>query len=163
MSARLIRRFFASHGAYNWATLRVAEEEEVEQSPALVPLLIGVIIGGTVASAIAWRMLGNLRTKLGVSEARAQAQLGQSERLSNELTDVKGKLERSVAEQGRLNAEVARLNATLEAETSRNAEKIALLREAKEKFSDEFESLANRILEEKSKRFTEQNQENLGQ
>jgi DNA recombination protein RmuC len=98
-----------------------------------------------------------------VSESKAQGQLEQTKRLDTELADVKGKLERSVAEQGRLNAEAAKLTATLEGERSQNAEKIALLCEAKEKFSDEFEALANRILEEKSKRFTEQNRENLGQ
>jgi len=134
----------------------------VEQSPVLVPLLIGLVIGAAVASAIAWLAIARLRIKLGISESKAQAQSEQIERLDTELTDVKGKLERSVAEQGRLNAEVAKVTVALEAERSHNAEKIALLGEAKENFSSAFESLADRILEEKSKRFTEQNRENLG-
>ncbi|HET6545741.1 MAG TPA: DNA recombination protein RmuC, partial [Rhodanobacteraceae bacterium] len=41
-------------------------------------------------------------------------------------------------------------------------EKIALLNQAREQFADSFKALAGDILEEKSKRFTEQNQSNLG-
>ncbi len=41
-------------------------------------------------------------------------------------------------------------------------EKLALLGQAREQFADSFKTLAGEILEEKSKRFTEQNQSNLG-
>ena len=60
-------------------------------------------------------------------------------------------------------AQVAELQTRLDAERSQSAEKIALLGEAREALSNQFKSLANDILEEKSKRFTEQNQANLGQ
>ena len=40
--------------------------------------------------------------------------------------------------------------------------RIALLQEAKEALGNQFKTLANEILEEKSKRFTEQNQTNIG-
>ena len=42
------------------------------------------------------------------------------------------------------------------------SEKLQLLTEAKAALSDQFKTLANEILEEKSKRFAEQNQQNLG-
>jgi DNA recombination protein RmuC len=51
----------------------------------------------------------------------------------------------------------------LNAEQKSAEEKLKLLAEARASLSDQFKSLANDILEEKSKRFTEQNQSNIGQ
>jgi DNA recombination protein RmuC len=62
-----------------------------------------------------------------------------------------------------LSNHVAELTTTLESERSQNAEKIELLKNAEEQLSDRFKSLASEILEDKSKRFTEQNQTNLNQ
>lgn len=62
-----------------------------------------------------------------------------------------------------LKTEYAELKTTLEAERGQMAEKLALLSQAKDELSNQFKSLANEILEEKSKRFAEQNQANLGQ
>lgn len=64
---------------------------------------------------------------------------------------------------GDLRAQLAQASSTLEAERSHSAEKLALLNDAREQLSNQFKSLANDILEEKSKRFAEQNQANLGQ
>jgi DNA recombination protein RmuC len=58
--------------------------------------------------------------------------------------------------------ERATLQTTLEAEQKSAQEKLAMLTAARIELSNQFETLANKILEEKSKRFTEQNQENLG-
>ena len=59
--------------------------------------------------------------------------------------------------------EASRLAAELDGERKQSAEKLALLQSAKEELSNQFKALASDILEEKSKKFTEQNQENLGQ
>jgi len=59
--------------------------------------------------------------------------------------------------------ELARLTERLEAEKRQGAEKIALLHEAREQLSNQFKALAADILEEKSKRFTAQNQTNISQ
>ncbi len=48
------------------------------------------------------------------------------------------------------------------AERRQSAEKLALLTDAREQLSNQFKALAADILEEKSKRFTEQNRENIG-
>jgi DNA recombination protein RmuC len=48
-------------------------------------------------------------------------------------------------------------------ERRQSAEKLALLNEAREELSHQFKALAGEILEEKSRRFTEQNRENIGQ
>jgi DNA recombination protein RmuC len=63
----------------------------------------------------------------------------------------------------RLGAVVADLEARLEAETQQAAAKLLLLQGAKAELTDQFRVLANDILEEKSKRFAEQNQASLGQ
>jgi DNA recombination protein RmuC len=55
------------------------------------------------------------------------------------------------------------LKSSVEHERQQAAEKVALLQEAKEALSHQFKSLANDILEEKTKKFTEQNQVNIGQ
>ncbi len=103
-----------------------------------------------------------LRTKFEVSESIAQSRLQQNERLDAELAGAKGKIEGFATEEAQLTAEVARLTTSLQAELSNTDEKIALLTEVKGKFSNEFEILASSILEDKSKRFTAQNETNLG-
>ncbi|HZD46620.1 MAG TPA: DNA recombination protein RmuC [Acidobacteriaceae bacterium] len=62
-------------------------------------------------------------------------------------------------ETAQLRSQVAALDATLAAE--RNAQ--ARLDDGRDLMADQFRVLANNILEEKSRRFTEQNQTNLGQ
>lgn len=57
---------------------------------------------------------------------------------------------------------LAEARAQLEAERSQSVEKLALLNGAREQLGLQFQDLANRILEEKSLRFTQQNQDNLG-
>lgn len=55
-----------------------------------------------------------------------------------------------------------RLHTQLHQERQAYEEKLALLTEAREALSNQFKNLANDILEEKSKRFAEQNQHSLG-
>jgi len=58
--------------------------------------------------------------------------------------------------------ELAQLRTRADAERASALEKLALLADAKTALSDQFKALASDILEEKSKRFAEQNQLNLG-
>ena len=71
--------------------------------------------------------------------------------------------EQAEARANRLTTEVAEVSGRLESERSQGEEKLALLLAAKESLTNQFKSLANDILEEKSKKFTEQNQTNIGQ
>ena len=75
----------------------------------------------------------------------------------------KAQREQAETQVNSLTTELAEVNIRLNAEHSQAEEKLALLLEAKEALSNQFKSLANDILEEKSKRFTEQNQTNIGQ
>lgn len=64
---------------------------------------------------------------------------------------------------GELGRQVAELTTQLNAERSQSQEKLALLTNAKDELSNQFKALANDILEEKSRKFSEQNQASLGQ
>jgi DNA recombination protein RmuC len=81
-------------------------------------------------------------------------------RLRSEET--KSRFEAKSAEASALAIEVAQLRNSLEGERTVSQDKLALLLDAKQALTDQFKALANEILEEKSKRFTEQNQTNLG-
>ena len=67
------------------------------------------------------------------------------------------------AELQRLHGEHTEVQTRLEAERRQSEEKLALLQQAREALSDQFTRLAAEILESHSRRFTEQNQNNLGQ
>ena len=66
-------------------------------------------------------------------------------------------------EAAQLRIQLASLDATLAAERAAQEQKLALLDDARDSMTHQFRALANDILEEKSRRFTEQNQTNLGQ
>ena len=68
-----------------------------------------------------------------------------------------------VEEAAQLRSQLAGLDATLAAERAAQEEKLALLDDARDRMTHQFRALANDILEEKSRRFAEQNQTNLGQ
>ena len=108
----------------------------------------------------------------------------QNERLSTQLIQEKANiddknslLQQQEAEKGRLKQEYAalleqnhalqvqneRLNTQSEKDRQAAEEKLALLADARQNLSDQFQNLANTILEEKSRRFTEQNHDHLQQ
>lgn len=89
-------------------------------------------------------------------EATAAAERSRAERLEAELAEER--TARQAAED-----QAARFETQLADERKQSAENLALLSEARQELSNQFKSLANDILEEKSKRFTEQNQANIGQ
>jgi len=104
--------------------------------------------------------------RLSTAEAEKAQSLRSSQARLAELDEVgqteKTRREQAEAQVSRLQADLAELNARFEAEKQQSEEKLALLRNAKEELSNQFKTLANDILEEKAKRFTEQNQANLG-
>ncbi|PIT24916.1 recombinase RmuC [Snodgrassella alvi] len=100
-----------------------------------------------------------ISTKLATAEQQLQNwQLrGEEWRLrEEEYTQVQEELNHARVENSRLATQ-------LQHEREAYEEKLALLNEARTSLSDQFKSLANDILEEKSKRFSEQNQASLSQ
>lgn len=104
-----------------------------------------------------------LRQKLAASESTLASQTQEITRLTDESRALVVRREELLADLQGLNKQFTELSTTLEAERNQNEEKLALLNEAREQLSNQFKALASEILEEKAKRFTEQNQTNIGQ
>jgi len=115
-----------------------------------------IVVAALVAILAA--VAGYLAGALG-GRARATAAETRAERLPL----VEGPLQEAEQQLGILNTQIATLTTQLTQERSQNAEKIALLQSARDELTHQFKNLANDILEEKSKRFSEQNQQSLGQ
>jgi DNA recombination protein RmuC len=105
-------------------------------------------------------------TQLQVELSRLTAQLAAEREnlaaLRSLFEESQSRIEAKGAEVSALAVEVAQLRNTLEGERNVSRDKLDRLLDAKQALTDQFKALANEILEEKSKRFTEQNHTNLG-
>jgi DNA recombination protein RmuC len=98
-----------------------------------------------------------LRDRLAVeSERRAIA-----EEKCSRVPGLEEGLEKVKQEKSAQQAKLAELETRLEDERRNAEEKLALLQEAREQLKLEFQNVANRIFEDKSQKFTEQNKENI--
>src|SRR5574343_1197411 len=113
-------------------------------------MLIAVALLAALAGAAIGLLLGRARTA--AAEAKAER-----------LPQLEGRLIESEQQVTALNAQVAALSTQLTQERNQSKEKLALLQGARDELTLQFKTLANDILEEKSKRFSEQNQQSLGQ
>lgn len=77
-------------------------------------------------------------------------------------TNLESQRDSKLMEISQKSSELAELGAKYVAECSQSAEKLLLLSDAKAQLTEQFQNLANQILEEKSQRFTQKNQENIG-
>lgn len=109
------------------------------------------------------RQLAETRERLAAADTAVSERSSEIARLQQTIAGLNAEFDRAVAEKVKLSAQVAELQASLDAERAQNAEKIQLLQQARESLSQQFRVLAAEILEEKSKKFTEQNQANLAQ
>jgi DNA recombination protein RmuC len=109
------------------------------------------------------RSLAALREDVGRVQAELQAEKDAHTLVRSDATAARQQLVRAQTEVANRQSQLTELTTRLEAERKQSDEKLALLLGAKDALSNQFKSLANDILEEKSKRFTEQNQNNLGQ
>ncbi len=101
--------------------------------------------------------LADERVRAGEAAAHAM----QVPKLEAQIADRERQILELGADRQRQAVSVQRLETTLQQERLQGQEKLALLQDAKEALSNQFKALANDILEEKAKRFTAQNQENL--
>ena len=126
------------------------------------------LISAAIGAALAWLLArGRHGAELAASQERARLLEQAHETLRTDLsgaTRVHQQLQEQLAALGR---ELATASTRLEEERKQAEEKLALLREMSESsrksLSEEFQNLATHILEDKTKRFTEQNLEGLGQ
>jgi DNA recombination protein RmuC len=118
----------------------------------------------TQKQATLWRdQLDVSRDECAQFAERSTRQAEQLVSLQNEKEALAGLRDQLIAERQRLSNQIAELATTLEAERTQNTEKIELLKNAEEQLSNRFKTLASEILEDKTKRFTEQNQTNINQ
>ena len=124
----------------------------------IISIIVGFFIGKYVVS------LQHNSEKSAVNERAnlLQSQFGElknnTERQLSELIKEREEIRR---EKDFLNTELTRRNAEYENLQLKNASQKEEVEKLQEKFTKEFENLANKILEEKSNKFTEQNKENI--
>ncbi len=133
-------------------------------SSGLIGLALGALLVAIVLRANHVRELAR-RIRQTEEQTRAQAAVSiatLNERL-NRLPQMEAREMRLEALLSAARQEIASLKTRLEAEREQSADKLVLLSEARQGFTDQFKNLANEILEDKSRRFIEQNQTQLGQ
>jgi DNA recombination protein RmuC len=137
----------------------------------LVSLFVGLLVGAVAVALVLRARISSAgaqaKVESQVETARLNERLAGSQednkRLATEKESLAALRDQLIAERQRLSNQVAELTAELDAERSQGAEKIELLKNAEEQLSNRFKALAGEILEDKTKRFTEQNKTNLDQ
>lgn len=121
-------------------------------------LLIGIIAGAAIGFFISKNSSSKNVNELTTAKAIAEQQAND---FRNQLEQTKTQLIKSNEEVLKLNSQVATAQNANENLAQRLAEQKKELEELNQKLKVEFENLANKILEEKSAKFTEQNKNNL--
>ncbi|MEP0131960.1 MAG: DNA recombination protein RmuC [Eudoraea sp.] len=121
---------------------------------ALVFLVAGYFLGNYIQ---------NLKTKSSHSTL-----LEREQQLRNNLTEMEKRLALGIEETSelrsqkeRLGIQISRYEAEMDNLQQKNTEQKAEVEKLQEKFTKEFENLANKILDVKSEKFTKQNKENI--
>ncbi|GGD99210.1 DNA recombination protein RmuC [Planktosalinus lacus] len=107
--------------------------------------------------------INNLKQKAGVSslEERLRSQAENEDKLLGRISELEQDREAIRSEKDQLALELTRRNADFDNLKQRNDEQKAEVEKLQERFQKEFENLANKILDEKSTKFTTQNKENI--
>jgi len=120
----------------------------------IIALAIGVFIGKLLFSA-------NAKTDKASLEEKINGLLQQIENVKNQLNQTVQERETIRTEKESLAIQLSKKETDFENLWERNKEQKEEVEKLQEKFTKEFENLANKILEEKTTKFTEQNKENL--
>lgn len=120
----------------------------------IIALIIGIYIGKILFSA------KSQSEKSGLEE-RINGLLAQIEELKQQLLQSNSDKENIRTEKDAMAIQLSKKEVDFENLWERNKDQKREVEQLQEKFTKEFENLANRILEEKTTKFTEQNKENL--
>lgn len=128
--------------------------------------IIFLIVGVAIGAALAFLFLRSKgQTELGAAAEKARLLEGTTAELKNEIRLLAENNEAKLTEERRkaqaLTQELASTKADNNNLHQRLLEQKEELEQLNQKFTKEFENLANRILDEKSQKFTEQNRSNL--
>lgn len=131
----------------------------------LIALAIGIFIGKLIASSRVKSHIASLEEKaIGLAQQIEQLknQINQDRFLSEkQAQQLVAEREDLRTEKEALMIQLSKKEADFENLWERNKEQKQEVEQLQEKFTKEFENLANKILEEKSSKFTEQNRENM--
>ncbi|OWP87610.1 DNA polymerase V [Flavobacterium covae] len=131
----------------------------------IIALGIGIYLGKIIFSALA-------KTTTATFEEKINGLLSQIEQLKSQFQSEKGTWEKQLSqlnhekdairnEKEALAIQLSKKEVDFDNLLERNREQKQEVAQLQEKFTKEFENLANKILEEKSTKFTEQNKENI--
>lgn len=133
----------------------------------MFPEIMMFIIGGVIASAIIFWLMRKQLKNVEITVQEKEIEIARLRERETHLAETKIALEQTLntttTELQKTREQLAAQTVTLSKEIEQNKEKLALLENAKTELTNQFKNLANEILEEKSKRFAEQNQTNLTQ
>ena len=136
-----------------------------EYTPIIIA--VGAMVAAIIIGFFIGKYVASLKYKTDSSTVQERANQLQyqydelkktSEKQLAELTQDREGIRR---EKDFLNTELTRRNTEFEALQIKNKEQKEEVEKLQEKFTKEFENLANKILDEKSNKFTEQNKENI--
>ncbi len=120
----------------------------------IIALAIGIFLGKTLFTA-------NSKSDKASLEEKINGLLQQIEQLKNQVNQTVQERENIRTEKEALAIQLSKKETDFENLWERNKEQKEEVEKLQEKFTKEFENLANKILEEKTNKFTEQNKENL--
>ena len=120
----------------------------------VIALFIGIYIGKTLLAA-------NSKLDKASLEEKLNGLLQQIEQFKSQLNQTVQERETIRSEKESLAIQLSKKETDFENLWERNKEQKEEVEKLQEKFTKEFENLANKILEEKTNKFTEQNKENL--
>jgi DNA recombination protein RmuC len=120
----------------------------------VIALAIGIFIGKALFAA-------NSKSATASLEEKINGLFSQIEHLKQQLAQSNSEKETIRTEKESLAIQLSKKETDFENLWERNKEQKEEVNQLQEKFTKEFENLANKILEEKTTKFTEQNKENL--
>ena len=131
----------------------------------VIALAIGIFIGKALFSANSKSEKASLEEKINgllaqIEQSRQQLQTERTQ-WENQLRQSSSEKENIRTEKDALAIQLSKKETDFDNLLERNREQKQEVEQLQEKFTKEFENLANKILEEKTTKFTEQNKENL--
>ena len=144
--------------------LDVAGDERAqlaERADRVPKLVVNLEVANQEISTLK-QSIADIREKVGRVNSTIDSQAGHVVQLQQERVTLIERSDFLTRDVNLLNMRVSELTMALEAERKQSQEKLQLLIDAREQLSNQFRSLAGEILEDKSKRFAEQNQTNIG-
>ena len=130
----------------------------------IIGLFIGVFAMWLLSRQKQHRQSGQLKdleVKLAVENERTESRTAQIDELKEKVEQQESSYQQQQKVTETDKVRIAELNTLLEDERKLSQEKLTLLENAEKNMTSAFENLSNRIMEEKSKKFTEQNKLNI--